>query len=208
VTLKKEASGAWCASFCIEVEDPEDPPVESLSVDDCVGIDLGVLNYIHNPTGLVVDQLDLFEDRGRLEREQRALSRKEYESNNWDKHRQRIAKVHARMNQKKWDFKNKLAYYYTTHYKAVFLEDLNVKGMLESPQSARNKAEVGSGGETSFLLCNTTGRRTGVTWSRSNQRIQHLIARCVERVCTNRCGFENTRVRRAGLKRTEITTRL
>jgi putative transposase len=47
------------------------------------------------------------------------------------------------MNEKKWDFKNKLAHYYTTHYKAVFLEDLNVRGMLEGQQNARNKAESG-----------------------------------------------------------------
>ncbi|MFC6992293.1 RNA-guided endonuclease InsQ/TnpB family protein [Haladaptatus sp. GCM10025707] len=143
VTVKKEPTGAWYASFCIEVEKPAKPSVESLTVDDCVGIDLGVLNFIHDSNGLSVGRLDLSDDRDRLEREQRALSRKEYESKNWDRQRRRVAKIHARMNEKKWDFKNKLAHYYTTHYKAVFFEDLNVKGMLKGPQNARNKAEVG-----------------------------------------------------------------
>ena len=143
VTVKKEPTGAWYASFCIEVDEPEKPAVEDIDVEDCVGIDLGVLNYTHDSNGLVVDRLDLSDDRERLEREQRSLSRKEYESRNWDKQRQRVARVHARMSEKKWDYKNKLAHYYTTHYKAVFLEDLNIKGMLEGPQNARNKAEVG-----------------------------------------------------------------
>jgi putative transposase len=143
VTVKKEPTGAWYASFCIEVEEPEKPPVESLSVDDCVGIDLGVLNYVHDSNGVVVDRLDLSDDRERLERQQRLLSRKEYESNNWEKQRQEVAKVHARMNAEKWDYKNKLAHHYTTEYDAVFLEDLNVKGMLEGPQNARNTSEAG-----------------------------------------------------------------
>jgi len=143
VTVKKEPTGAWYASFCIEVEEPEKPPVESLSVDDCVGIDLGVLNYVHDSNGVVVDRLDLSDDRERLERQQRLLSRKEYESNNWENQRQEVAKVHARMNAEKWDYMNKLAHHYTTEYDAVFLEDLNVKGMLEGPQNARNTSEAG-----------------------------------------------------------------
>ncbi|MGM0604943.1 MAG: RNA-guided endonuclease InsQ/TnpB family protein, partial [Halobacteriota archaeon] len=57
VTVKKEPTGAWYASFCIDVEQPEKPPVESLTTDDCVGIDLGVLNYIHDSDGVVVDRL-------------------------------------------------------------------------------------------------------------------------------------------------------
>ena len=143
VTLKKEPTGAWYASFCIEVDEPEKPAVEDIDVGDCVGIDLGVLNFTHDSNGLVVDRLDLSNDRERLEREQRSLSRKEYESKNWEKQRREVAEVHAQMSAKKWDYKNKLAHYYTTEYSAVFLEDLNVKGMLEGPQNARNKAEVG-----------------------------------------------------------------
>jgi len=38
---------------------------------------------------------------------------------------------------------HKLAQFYTREYDAVFVEDLDVKGMLESQQNGRNKAEVG-----------------------------------------------------------------
>ncbi|MDL0134753.1 transposase [Halobacterium salinarum] len=47
------------------------------------------------------------------------------------------------MANKKDDFKHKLTHFYTTPYDAVFLEDLNVKGMLEGAGNARNKHEVG-----------------------------------------------------------------
>jgi len=47
------------------------------------------------------------------------------------------------MRDKKQDFKHKLAAFYTREYDAVFVEDLDVKSMLEAPGNARNKAEVG-----------------------------------------------------------------
>jgi putative transposase len=143
VTLKKDATGAWYVSFCIEVETPEKPAVEDINSEDTVGLDLGVVNFIHDSDGRSIGRLDLSDDRERLEREQRALSRKDFESGNWQNQRRRVAEVHARMTSKKRDFKHKLAHFYTTHYEAVFVEDLNVKGMLETSQNARNKAEVG-----------------------------------------------------------------
>ncbi len=119
------------------------PAVEDIDPDDTVGLDLGVLSFIHDSDGRSVGRLDLSDERKRLEREQRSLSRKEYESNNWEKQRRCVAKVHAQMSNKKHDFKHKLAHFYTTEYDAVFVENLNVKGMLESSENARNKAEVG-----------------------------------------------------------------
>ena len=38
--------------------------------DDCIGIDLSVLNFSHDSDGQAVSQLDLSEDRERLECEQ------------------------------------------------------------------------------------------------------------------------------------------
>ena len=143
VTLKKEPTGAWYVSFCIEVDEPAKPEPTDIETTDTVGIDLGVLNFIHDSDGRSIDRLDLSDERERLEREQRSLSRKQHESNNWENQRRRVAEVHARMSNKKHDYKHKLAHYYTSEYDAVFVEDLNVKGMLEGPQNARNKAEVG-----------------------------------------------------------------
>lgn len=143
VTLKKEPTSAWYVSFCIDVDEPDKPAVESIDSDDAVGIDLGVMNFVHDSDGRSVSRLDLSDDRDRLDREQRSLSRKDYESNNWETQRQRVAQVHARMSNRKRDFKHKLAHFYTTEYDAVFVEDLNVTGMLKTPQNARNKAEVG-----------------------------------------------------------------
>ncbi|HKL30756.1 MAG TPA: transposase, partial [Natrialbaceae archaeon] len=136
VTVKQAATGAWYASFTVEREEPDKPDPAEIDPDDTVGLDLGVLNFIHDSDGRSIDRLDLSDDRERLEREQRSLSRKEYESNNWEKQRQRVAEVHMDMRNKKRDFKHKLAHAYTTAYDAVFVEDLDVKSMLEGDENA------------------------------------------------------------------------
>ncbi|WP_254811042.1 RNA-guided endonuclease InsQ/TnpB family protein [Natronosalvus amylolyticus] len=143
VTVKKEPTGAWYASFCISTDEPEKPDPEAIDAEDTVGLDLGVLNFVHDSDGLSIGRLDLSDERERLEREQRSLSRKQYESNNWEKQRRRVAEVHARMSNKKRDYKHKLAHFYATAYDAVFVENLDVQSMLESEGNARNKSEVG-----------------------------------------------------------------
>jgi len=95
VTVKKEPTGEWYASFT--VDDKEEPPKPSLveiDADDMVGIDVGILKYVHDTGGTVVGSPNLSEERDRVEREQRNLSRKEYGSNNWEKQRQRVAECH------------------------------------------------------------------------------------------------------------------
>ena len=143
LTVKQEPTGAWYVSYTIETEEPAKPAPENIDADDCVGIDLGILTFIHDSDGREIDRLDLSDDRERLEREQRALSRKQHGSNNWEKQRQSVAEVHATMSNKKRDFKHKLAHFYTTAYDAVFFEDLNVTGLMQGVGNARNTAEVG-----------------------------------------------------------------
>ncbi len=105
-----------------------------------VGIDVGILTYAHDTDGTAVESLDLSDERDRLEREQRKLSRKQHGSNNYEKQRRRVAECHADLKQKRLDFLHKLLNYYAREYDLVAVEDLNVKGMLESPSNSRNTA--------------------------------------------------------------------
>gem|GEM_PF-2398810 len=105
VTLKKDSTGAWYAGFCIETETPNKPAVEDIDSDETVGLDIGVLSFIHDSDRRSVGRVDLSDERERLDREQRSLSRKEYYSNNWENQRRCVAKVHAQMSNKKHDFK-------------------------------------------------------------------------------------------------------
>ena len=53
-----------------------DPPEAPANPEKYVGIDVGILTYAHDTDGTAVGSLDLSDDRERLEREQRKLSRK------------------------------------------------------------------------------------------------------------------------------------
>jgi putative transposase len=144
VTLKKEKTGEWFAIFGIEMDEnlPAKPPPSEIDTEDRVGIDVGILKYAHDTDGTAVESLDLSEERDRIEREQRKLSRKEFESNNWEKQRQTVAECHLQIKRKRRDFLHKLSNYYAREYELVAVEDLDVKGMLESPRNSRKTASA------------------------------------------------------------------
>jgi putative transposase len=140
VTVKKEPTGEWFATFGVQMDrEPPEPPENPERV---VGIDVGILKYAHDTDGTAVGSLDLSDERERLEREQRALSRKKHGSNNYEKQRRRVAECHADLRRKRRDFLHKLSAYYAREYDLVAVEDLNVKGMMESPSNSRNTASA------------------------------------------------------------------
>jgi putative transposase len=79
-------------------------------------------------------------ERDRLEREQRKLSRKEHESNNYEKQRRRVAECHADLKNKRRDFLHKLSNHYAREYDLVAVEDLDAKGLVELDGNSRNRA--------------------------------------------------------------------
>ncbi len=144
-TFKKETTGEWFVSFGLETDDadlPEKPTVDSLNTSNSVGIDLGIRNYIHTSDGKTVDWLDLENDYELLRREQRKLSRKEHGSNNWEKQRREVAKVRRRIQRKVLDYQHKLTTWLVCEYDAVFVEDLDIAGMLQGDGNARNKQDA------------------------------------------------------------------
>ncbi len=138
VTLKKEPTGEWFATFGVEVdrEPPEKPDVP----ENVVGIDVGILTYAHDTDGHAVESVDLSDERDRLEREQRKLSRKEHGSNNYEKQRYRVAECHADLKRKRRDFLHKLSNDYAREYDLVAVEDLDAKGLAEREGNSRNRA--------------------------------------------------------------------
>jgi len=123
-------------------EVPEKPDVDSLDASNSVGIDLGIRSYIHTSDGKTVEWLDLGDEYDRLQREQRKLSRKEHGSNNYEKQRREVAKVKRHIRRKVLDYQHKITTWLVREYDAVFVEDLNVKGMLEQSHNAQNKQDA------------------------------------------------------------------
>jgi len=140
--LKKETTGEWFVSLVVEVNEPDKPELSDVSPKDCVGVDLGITSYIHTSDNLSVDTLDLTDEYDRYGREQRKLARKKNGSNNWEKQRRKVAKAKRRIKRKVIDYQHKLTTWLVREYDLVAVEDLDVKPMLETSQSAKNKQDA------------------------------------------------------------------
>ena len=138
VTVKREPTGEWYATFGIDVD--ESTPEKPDNPKKVVGIDVGILKYAHDTDGTAIESIDLSNERERLERAQRELSRKEHGSSNWETQRQVVAERHADLKRKRRDFLHKLSNYYATEYDLVAVEDLDAKGLVELPGNSRNRA--------------------------------------------------------------------
>ena len=138
VVVKREPIGNWYAS--LQLETPNDPPEKPDELTKTVGIDVGILNYASDTDGTAVGSLNVSDERERLERAQRDLSRKEHGSNNWEEQRKTVARRHADLKRKRRDFLHKLSNYYASEYDLVAVEDLDVKRLVELPGNSRNRA--------------------------------------------------------------------
>ena len=142
VVLKKEPTGEWFACFVVDVPKADKPDPETIDRSNSVGVDLGILSYIHTTDNLSVGPLDLTAEYERYGREQRKLARKEHGSSNWEKQRRKTAKAKRQIKRKVLDFQHKLSTWLIREFDAVFVEDLDVKPMLETSQSAKNKQDA------------------------------------------------------------------
>ncbi|TKX61670.1 transposase [Halorubrum sp. ASP1] len=138
VVVKREPTGNWYAS--LQLETPDDPPKKPDELTETVGIDVGILNYATDTDGTAVESLDLSDERERLERAQRDLSRKEHGSNNWEEQRKTVSRRHADLKRKRRDFLHKLSNHYASEYDLVAVEDLDTKVLIELPGNSRNRA--------------------------------------------------------------------
>jgi len=58
VTVKKEPTGEWFATFGVQMD--REPPEPPENPKKCVGIDVGILTYAHDTDGTAVGSLDLW----------------------------------------------------------------------------------------------------------------------------------------------------
>jgi putative transposase len=68
--------------------------------------------------------------------------KKQHDSENWDKARQSLARAYERLNNRREDYREKLAHWYAREYGAVFLEDLDVASMMQQDKNSRNIAAM------------------------------------------------------------------
>ena len=141
-TLSKSKSGNYFLSILVEMEDTELKKFEH--TDKQVGIDLGVKNFVITSDGYVFENKHfLNNEEKKMKRLQRQLSRKVKGSNNREKQRVRIAKLFERITNKKDAYIHYVVNKLLTSYDTIFMEDLNVQGLLRNHHLSKAISEVG-----------------------------------------------------------------
>ena len=133
VTVSRDAAGRWFVSLLC------DCPIDPLaSRDVVVGVDAGITSLVTLSTGeKVTNPRYERRDRARLARAQRRLSRKTKGSANRAKARVKVARVHARIGDRRRDFLHKLTTRLVRENQAVVIEDLSVQNMTRNHRLAR-----------------------------------------------------------------------
>lgn len=150
VTIRREATGKWYACFsCASV------PVRVLEKStSSIGIDVGIKSFLVDSEGNKIDNPAYFRQSERLlRRRQRRLCRRMKGSNRRSKARLLVAKAHERVKNQRNDFLHKVANQYIAQYGIIFIEDLNIKGMVRNHHLSKSIADSSWGKFFELLSC-------------------------------------------------------
>lgn len=113
-------------------------------IDKEIGIDLGLTDLAICSDGTKFPVLkSLRKNLCKLKREHRKLSKMIKGSNNYNRQKLKVAKLHQHIANQRKDYLHKISYKITNENQVVSLEDLNVKGMMKNHHLALSVADVG-----------------------------------------------------------------
>jgi putative transposase len=142
ITITKDCADRYFVSILVEEE------IEPLPASrERIGIDLGLTSMVISSGGEKVgNPRFLARDEQKLARAQRRHAKKQKGSRNREKARRRVAKIHARIRDKRRDYQHKLSTHLIRENQVICIESLAVKNMMQHPTLAKAIADVGWGG--------------------------------------------------------------
>ena len=137
-TISKNPDGKWYISILVETAQQLKPMTGKE-----VGVDLGLKDLAILSTGVKFDhpQQMLAKAKQALKRAQRILARKTKGSKNYEKQRLVVAKCYSKITRMRNEYYHVLSKYLVENFDTVYLENLNVSGMLKNRKLARKIAE-------------------------------------------------------------------
>jgi putative transposase len=143
VTITKNPSGQYYASVLFE--DGNKKPIQSTE-GSSIGIDLGLTDLAVTSDGSKFNNPRwLKKHEQNLKIKQQRLSRRSKNSNNRNKSRIAVAKVHNKITRCREDFLHKLSRKIVNENQVICVENLNVKGMVKNHNLALAINGVGWG---------------------------------------------------------------
>ncbi|MFE2703632.1 RNA-guided endonuclease InsQ/TnpB family protein [Streptomyces mirabilis] len=139
VTVSQDAAGRWFVSMLCD-----DPGVKPLPArGNAVGIDAGLEHLLTLSTGeKIANPRHERRDRAALAKAQRRLARKEKGSANRARARLKVAKIHARIADRRRDTLHKLTTRLVRENQMIVIEDLTVRNMVRNHRLARSISDA------------------------------------------------------------------
>lgn len=137
VTVSQDAAGRWFVSLLC------DDVIEQSPAAGAVGVDVGIGSLLALSTGeKIVNPRHERRDRAALARAQQSLAKKENGSKNRAKARVKVARIYARIADRRRDHLHKLTTRLVRENQTIVIEDLTVRNMVKNHSLARSISDA------------------------------------------------------------------
>jgi len=141
VTITKDCANRYFVSLLVEEKIKPLPPTANM-----VGLDLGIKSIVILSTGESIGNPKFFaQDEKKLAKAQRRHARAKKGSKNRQKARLKVARVCARINDRRRDYQHKLSTRIVHENQVICIESLAVKNMVKNHCLAKAISDVGWG---------------------------------------------------------------
>ena len=140
-TLSKNTAGQYYISIITERE------VNTLPANDNkIGVDVGIKDFAVCSNGKRFENPKyLIKKERKLKRIQRSLSRKKKGSNNRNKMRLLLSKLHNKVTNSRKEFHHQISHKITSENQAIVIEDIQVKNLMKNHKLAKHITDVAWG---------------------------------------------------------------
>ena len=150
-TVSKTKGGSYFLAILVDV--PQEELVKFKHTAKHVGIDMGVKDFAITSDGVKYKNLHFFKTQEKkIKKLNKQLSKKQKGSKNREKQRIRLARAYERLTNKREAYVHSVVNGLLGEYDLIFIEDVNVKGMLKNHKLAKSIQEVGLGRCKEVLL--------------------------------------------------------
>jgi putative transposase len=136
--ISKTPSDKYFVSILVEKE-----YTEKTKTNKSVGIDLGLKDFLITSDGLKAKNHRYFKKYQRkLKLNQQHLSRKIKGSNRYNKQKLKVARIHEKISNCRADLIHKTTSNLIKNYDVIYLENLNIKGLLKNHKLSKSISDV------------------------------------------------------------------
>jgi putative transposase len=144
ITIKRDVDHWYVCCLAKQDIASSVPASTDFNKQDCVGLDLGLKDFFVSSDGEVAETPRIYRNKqDKLKRHQRRLAHKQKGSNNRNKARIKVARLHRSIRHTRLNWHHKLSSSIAKNYQVVIVEDLNIAGMIKNRKIAKAISDQG-----------------------------------------------------------------